>query len=79
MEVNIEELKKLLKEKFYNNKSLMAKVFGIEVSHVSKVLKNNGKGAGAKFCGAIIKYCEDNKLDYKKYIFLTKNVNKFTK
>ena len=57
----------------------MAKVLGIEVSHVIKVFKNNGKGAGAKFCGAIIKYCEDNDLNYKDYIFLTNNVNKVTK
>lgn len=78
MEINIEKLKMLLKEKFYNNKSLMAKVLGIETSHVIKVFKNNGKGAGAKFCGAVINYCNENNLDYKEYIFLTNNVNKFT-
>ena len=71
MEVNISKLEELLKDKFYGNKSLMAKVMGIEVSHINKVLNNQGNGAGAKFCGAIIKYCEDNNLNYKEYIILT--------
>ena len=79
MEVNIKELKILLNEKFKGNQPLFAETFGLERSHVNKVFKNEGKGAGAIFCGAIIKYCNDNNLDYKKYIFLSKNVNKFTK
>lgn len=79
MEVNIKELKILLNEKFKGNQTLFAETLGLERSHVNKVFKNEGKGAGAIFCGAIIKYCNDNNLDYKKYIFLSKNVNKFTK
>lgn len=80
MEINITNLKKLLIERFFGNKSLMAKILGLEVSHVNKVLKKDGKGAGAKFCGAIIRYCENNDLDYKEYvIFLDNNVNKITK
>ena len=78
MEINIENLEKLLRENFFNNKSLMARTLGIEVSHIIKIFKNKGKGAGAKVCGALIKYCEDNNLDYKEYIFLPQNVNKFT-
>lgn len=70
MEINIEELEKLLKDKFKGNQSLFAEKTGIERSHVNKVFKNKGKGAGAIFCGAIIKYCNNNKMDYKKYIFL---------
>lgn len=80
MEVKIEELKKLLKESFDNNQTLFAQTLGIDRTHVNKVFKNNGRGAGAMFCGAVIKYCNDNKLDYKNYIiFLEQNVNKFTK
>lgn len=79
MEINIENLEKLLKEKFFGNKSLLAKTLRLEVSHVNKVFNNKGRGAGAKFCGAIIKYCEVNKLNYKKYIFFDNDVNKITK
>lgn len=80
MEINIDALKRLLKEKFNNNQTAFSKEIGINRTHVNKVLKNNGKGAGSIFCGAIIKYCNDNNLNYKEYIiFLKQNVNKFTK
>lgn len=69
MEVNIENLEKLLKKNFYNNKSLMARTIGISVSHIIKIFNSNGKGAGAKFCGALMRYCEENNLDYKDFIF----------
>lgn len=70
MEVNIIKLEELLNNKFFGNKSLMAKVMGIETSHINKVINKKGKGAGAKFCGAIMKYCEENNLNYKEFIFL---------
>lgn len=71
MEVNIEALKKLLEEKFQGNQTTFAEATGLERTHVNKVFKNNGKGAGAIFCGAIIKYCNNNNLDYQEYIFLS--------
>lgn len=70
MEVNIEALEQLLKEKFNGNQTAFAESMGLERTHVNKVFRNNGKGAGAIFCGAIIKYCNNNNLDYEKYIFL---------
>lgn len=70
MRVNIEELKRLLEEKFKGNQTAFAEATGLERTHVNKVFKNKGKGAGATFCGAIIKYCNDNNLNYHKYIFL---------
>ena len=69
MEVNISALEKLLFDKFENNQTLFAKKLGIERSHVNKVFKNKGKGAGAIFCGAVIKYCNENNLNYQNYIF----------
>lgn len=70
MEINIEELKKLLNERFNGNQTFFAETMGLERTHVNKVFKNNGKGAGAIFCGAIMKYCNANNLDYQEYIFL---------
>ena len=67
---NIKALLILLKEKFDNNQSEMARVLNVERTHLNKMFKCNGKGAGATICGAIIKYCNENNLDYTKYIFL---------
>lgn len=70
MEINMEEFVKLLEERFDNNQAKMARIFKISRYQLSDILKNNGKGAGKKVIGAIIKYCDTNELDFHKYIFL---------
>lgn len=70
MTLNTKALMQLLEKRFNNNQSEMARILKIERTHLNKTLNNNGKGAGATVCGAIIKYCNENKLDYRKYIFL---------
>lgn len=69
MIVNMKALFRLLKEVFNNNQSEMARVLGIQRTHLNKVFRSNGKGAGATFCGAIIKYCNQNNLDVNDYLF----------
>jgi hypothetical protein len=49
MKVNIEALKELLVEEFNNNQTLFAQKMGLERTHVNKVFKNKGDGAGATF------------------------------
>ena len=71
MIINMKALLKLLKEVFDNNQTEMAKAFGVERSHLNKVLRCNGKGAGATMCGAIIKYCNRNDLNVDDYIFFS--------
>ena len=70
MTPNTEALLQLLETRFNNNQSEMARVLKIERTHLNKILNSNGKGAGATICGAIIKYCNENNLDYKTYISL---------
>jgi len=70
MEINMIEFTKLLDERFDNNQAKMARVLQISRYQLSDILKNNGKGAGKKIIGAIIKYCDTNELDFHKYIFL---------
>lgn len=70
MEINMGTFIQLLKNRFDNNQSKMARVLGINRYQLSAVIKNNGKGAGKKIIGAIIKYCDINELDFRKYIFL---------
>lgn len=70
MKLNTRKTKQLLKENFNNNQTEMAKTLGIERTHLNKVLNNGGCGAGGILCGAIIKYCENNGLDFREFIFL---------
>lgn len=71
MELNMEELIKLLEERFENNQAKMARILGVSKYQLNTIIKNNGKKAGKKFIGAIIKFCDANEYDFHKYIFLT--------
>lgn len=70
MEINVEALSILLKERFDNNQAKMARVLGISKNHLNKVLRSNGRGAGKKIISGLIKYCDFNECDFHKYIFL---------
>lgn len=70
MKLNSKAIKKLLKEKFDNNITLFAKEINVDRTHLSRVIRSNGNGAGAVVCGGVIRYCNKNNLDYKDYIFL---------
>ena len=69
MEINIEALINLLKDRFEGNQAKMARVFGISRYQLNTILKMNGKCAGKKIIGSIIKYCDTNELDFHEYIF----------
>lgn len=70
MEINMETFMELLKNRFDNNQAKMSRVLGISKYHLNNIVKTNGKGAGKKIMGALIKYCERNEEDFHKYIFL---------
>lgn len=70
MEINIEKFIKLLEDRFENNQAKMARVLGISRYQLNTIIKSNGKCAGKKIIGAIIKYCDINELDFHNYIFL---------
>lgn len=71
MELNMEALNELLEERFDNNQAKMARILGVSKYQLNIVLKNNGQHAGKKFLGALIKFCDTNEYDFRKYIFLT--------
>lgn len=71
MEINMGAFVTLLREKFENNQSKMAKTLGISRYQLNMIVKHKGKNAGKKVIGAIIKYCDDNNYDFRDYIFLT--------
>lgn len=70
MEINIEALKQLLQDRFEGNQAKMSRVLGINRYQLNTIFNNNGKCAGKKIIGSIIKYCDTNELDFHKYIFL---------
>lgn len=70
MEINMEAFMNLLKGRFNNNQSKMARILGISKYQLNVIIKNKGKGAGKKIIGALIKYCDINEEDFHKYIFL---------
>ncbi len=70
MEINMGAFNTLLREKFDNNQSKMARILGISKYQLNIILKSNGKNAGKKVIGAIIKFCEKNNYNFKDYIFL---------
>lgn len=70
MKVNIENLQKLIDEKFDNNKTKFAETIGISREYISKILNEKENNDSSKLCNAIILFCESNNLNYKDYIFL---------
>lgn len=76
VKVNITALQELLQDKFRGNQTAFSYILGIDRTHFNKILRNNGSGAGIKFCEAIMKYCTDNAMDYQKFILFENNKNK---
>lgn len=70
MEIDVEEVKKLIKERFRNNKKWFAEEIGIDYSYLLLILKGKKKPTSAKFIKLLKQYCKKNKLDYNSYIFL---------
>ena len=70
MEVNIGALNILLRERFNNNQAEMAKTLDINRHQLNIILNHNGRNAGKKVIGAIIKYCDTHDYNFRDYIFL---------
>ena len=68
MEANIDEIKNLIKEEYRSNQSWFATDIGINISYLNEILNKRKSAKSNKLCTAIIKFCEKNKRNYKKYI-----------
>ena len=69
MKLNKEALNRLLYDKFDGNYSRLARELQLNVTYVYRVLEKD-KNCGAKFFSSVIKWCNDNGMDYNEYIFL---------
>jgi len=70
MELNRPALDRLLNEKYDNNYAWLAWDLKIDVAYVYSVLVN-GKKCGELFYHNIIRWCDENDIDYTEYIFLS--------
>lgn len=71
MEINMKAFVTLLEERFKGNQSEMARNIGVSKYQLNAILKNNGRNAGKKVIGGIIKFCIANNYNFMDYIFFT--------
>lgn len=69
MDLKKSALQHLLEEWFDSSYTRLSKAIGVDVAHVYRVLVKNNT-PGLKFFNGLMKWCTDNKLDYREYIFL---------
>lgn len=69
MDLKKYELQKLLEECFRSSYTKLSKAIGVDVAHVYRVLVKNSN-PGLKFFNGLMKWCTDNQLDYRIYIFI---------
>ena len=68
--INIDEVNRLIEEKFRGNKTWFAQEIGVDASYVNQVLNKKAIDHSPKILNGFMKYCEDNNIDVKPYIFL---------
>lgn len=68
MQLDIEAISQLIKEKFRNNKTAFAEEIGVNRAYLNLVLNKKAISHSPKICDGVIKYCKRNKLNYNKYI-----------
>lgn len=71
MSLNKYALRGLMNERFNSSYTKLSKAIGVDVAHVYRVLVKNNT-PGIKFFNGLMKWCTDNQLDYREYIFLPK-------
>ncbi|HEY8889908.1 MAG TPA: hypothetical protein VIM70_06600 [Clostridium sp.] len=69
MGLNIAALKLLMDVQFSRSYTKLSRAIGVDVAHVYRVLVKKNT-PGIKFFNGIIKWCTDNQVDYREYIFL---------
>ncbi len=70
---NISELKRLVTDRFDGNKAAFAKALGVDRGQISKILNDDG-GSGALFFSGLLAFCERERLYFKDFIIMPKNV-----
>ena len=69
LRLNKVALTDLLNTKFNGNFTKLAKELELDVAYVYRVLEKD-RNCGVKFYSCVMRWCNDNNVDYKRYIFL---------
>lgn len=69
MKINIEEVKKLIYERFENKLTNFVAELGVDYSYMNLIINGHRAPDSKKVCDRIVEYCKKNNLDYSKYIF----------
>lgn len=67
---DVDALNNLVNENFRGNKSWFAEEIGVDTSYVNQVLNKKAIDHSPKMLKGFIRYCKNNNIDAKKYIFL---------
>ena len=67
-EVDIEALKKYIKEEYRGNKSMFAEKINIDRHYLCNILKKKNSASSPKLIRNLISYCKNNNLDYQSFI-----------
>ncbi len=67
--IDKDKLKGLMEERANGGYRKFARMLGLDVAHLYRVLNSNSM-AGPKFLGRLKKYCDENGLNFEEYIFL---------
>lgn len=70
MKLNIDALLQLIKDNFRGNKTWFAEEIGVDTSYLNSILNRKAIDHSPKVINGVLKYCQQNDLDYKRYIFL---------
>ncbi|AZR74511.1 hypothetical protein BBF96_14620 [Anoxybacter fermentans] len=68
MKVNLEKLKNFLEERGWNE-VIFARKMDLDYSYVYRVMRGQ-RGVGIKFLTRLIKLCDQNKLNFRDFIYL---------
>lgn len=68
MEINIEAVLQLIKERFRNNKTFFAETIEVDPSYLNSVLNKKAISHSPKICKGVKNYCEKNGLNSREYI-----------
>lgn len=66
-----DKLRELMLEKANGNYHELARLLGVNVAQLYRILNSNGQ-AGPKFLGKLMAFCRREGLDFEHYIFLPK-------
>ncbi|AZR73723.1 hypothetical protein BBF96_10205 [Anoxybacter fermentans] len=68
MRLNLEKIKSFLEERGWNE-VLFARKLNLDYSYVYRVMRGQ-RGIGNKFIAGLLKFCEQENLDFRKFILL---------